>query len=81
MPPMVTLVDIVEQLEQIDQQIISLLEERVRLSQQGEGLDNNQESDLFSAWLEESADHGLDEEKMDKMGRLIAALSRQVVED
>jgi len=78
---MVTLVDIVGQLEKIDMEIISLLEERVRMCNQEGGLDADQETELFSVWLEESAEKGLDEEKMDKIGRLIIGVSRHSLED
>lgn len=81
MPPMVTLVDIVGQLEELDVKLVALIEERVRLCNQAGGLDGDQETELFSAWLEESAEKGLDEDKMEKVGRLLAALSRQSLDD
>ncbi len=78
---MVTLVDIVSQLEKVDMEIIALFEERVRLCNQQGGLDADQETELFSFWLEESGERGLDEDKMDKIGRLVIGLSRQSLTD
>lgn len=70
-----TLVDIQEQLEKLDQQIIKLLEERVRICD-GQNLSSDEELELLSLWLEEAAEKGLDEGRMEKIGKLIIALSR-----
>ncbi|MCB9807678.1 hypothetical protein H6770_00285 [Candidatus Peribacteria bacterium] len=72
---MMTLVDIQEQLEKLDQQIIKLLEERVRICD-GQNLSSDEELELLSLWLEEAAEKGLDEGRMEKIGKLIIALSR-----
>ncbi|MCA9370677.1 MAG: hypothetical protein KC680_01805 [Candidatus Peregrinibacteria bacterium] len=72
---MMTLVDIQEQLEKLDQQIIKLLEERVRICD-GQNLSSDEELELLSLWLEEAAEKRLDEGRMEKIGKLIIALSR-----
>lgn len=72
---MMTLTDIQEQLEQLDQQIIKLLEERVRICD-GQNLSSDEELEMLSLWLEEAADKGLDEGKMDKIGKLVITMSR-----
>ena len=72
---MMTLTDIQEQLEQIDQQIIKLLEERVRMCD-SQNLSSDEELEILSLWLEEAAEKGLDEGKMDKIGKLVITMSR-----
>lgn len=74
-PPMMTLVDIQEQLEQIDAQIIKLLEERMHICA-GQNLSGDEETEILSLWLEEAADKGLDEAKMEKIGKFVIAMSR-----
>lgn len=75
MPAMMTLVDIQEQLEQIDAQIIKLLEERMHICA-GQRLSGDEEAEILSLWLEEAADKGLDEGKMEKIGKFVIAMSR-----
>ena len=72
---MMTLVDIQEQLEKVDQQIITLLEERMHICE-GHSLSTEEEAELLSLWLEESADRGLDEGKMEKIGKLAITMCR-----
>lgn len=72
---MMTLVDIQEQLEQLDQKIIKLLEERVQMCD-GHNLAPEEELDILSMWLEEAAEKGLDEGKMEKIGKLVITMSR-----
>lgn len=72
---MMTLVDIQEQLEKLDQQIIKLLEERVRMCD-GQNLSSDEELDILSMWLEEAAEKGLDEGKMEKISKLVITMSR-----
>lgn len=72
---MMTLVDIQEQLEKVDQQIISLLQERAQICA-GQSLSGEEEADLLSVWLEEAADRGLDEGRMEKIGKLTIAMCR-----
>lgn len=72
---MMTLTDIQELLEQIDQQIIKLLEERVRLCE-GQSINGDDEVEMLSLWLEEASEKGLDEGKMEKIAKVVIALSR-----
>jgi chorismate mutase len=76
---MMTLADIQERLELLDMQIINLLQERSRIctdaGNQG-GLDGDQESEILSLWMEEAAERGLDESKMEKMAKLVIGLCR-----
>ena len=72
---MMTLTDIIEQLEQIDVQIAKLLEERTRICA-GNRLEPEAQAELLSLWLEESAERGLDEGKAEKIGKLILSLCR-----
>lgn len=77
---MMTLVDIQEQLEKVDAQIITLLEERMHICE-GHSLDADEEVELLSVWLEEAADKGLDEAKMEKIGKFVIAMCRGSVEE
>lgn len=72
---MMTLTDIQEQLELIDHQIIKLLEERVHVCA-GQTLSTDEEIEILSLWLEEAADKGLDDDKIEKIGKLVIAISR-----
>lgn len=72
---MMTLVDIVEELAKIDGQIINLLEERVRLCK-GQSLNSDDEMEMLSQWLEEAAERGLDDGKMEKIAKLVIMMSR-----
>lgn len=80
MRAMMTLNDIQEHLEQIDQQIIKLLTERMRICD-GQNLTSDEELETLSLWLEEAAEHGLDEGKMDKIAKLIITMCRGGKED
>ena len=75
MPAMMTLTDIQEQLELIDQQIIKLLEERVRMCE-GQNLHADDELEMLSLWLEEAAEKGLDDAKMEKIAKFVIAMCR-----
>jgi chorismate mutase len=75
MPAMMTLTDIQEQLEQIDQQLVKLIDERVRICDSA-NLGTDEEVELLSLLLEESAEKGLDEARMEKVGKLLIALCR-----
>lgn len=75
MPCMMTLTDIQEQLEQIDQELIKLIDERVRICD-GQDLSTDEELELLSLWLEEGAEKGLEEGKVEKIGKLLIALCR-----
>lgn len=77
MPHMMALVDIAEQLEKIDQQIIHLLDERKQLCMQSGGLEPDQEEELIGLWMEEGAERGMDEGRMEKLGKLIVMLCRR----
>ena len=76
MPPMMTLVDIMEQLEKIDHQMVRLLEERRQLCMQGGGVDPEQEADLLAFFVEELSERGMDDDRAEKIGKLIAGLCR-----
>lgn len=76
---MMTLVDIKEQLEKIDQQIIDLLEERVQICV-GQYLEADEELEMLSLWLEESAEKGLDDAKTEKIGKLVIGMCRATPE-
>jgi len=80
MPPMMTITDIAEQLEQIDEQIVKLLEERSHLCE-GQPITANDELNMLSLWLEEAAEKGLDEGKIEKIAKLVIALSRTVPQE
>jgi len=78
---MVTLADVQDRLEQLDTQIIALLHERVRICREtGRSLDGDQESELLSLWLEEAADRGMDEWKMERIAKLVLGMGRVVEE-
>ena len=78
---MVTLADVQDRLEQLDTQIIALLHERVRICREtGRSLDGDQESELLSLWLEEAADRGIDEWKMERIAKLVLGMGRVVEE-
>lgn len=76
MPAMMTLVDIQEQIEQLDLQIISLLEERARICA-GQNLTGDEETEMLSLWLEEAAERGLDDAKMEKIAKFTIAMCRE----
>lgn len=76
---MMTLVDIQEQLEKIDGQILSLLEERGRICA-GHSLSSDEELELLSLWLEEASERGLDEVKTEKVAKLVIAMCRRNAE-
>jgi len=73
MPPMMTLTDIQEQLEKLDLQIIKLLDERTHICA-GHSLSADDKLDMLSLWLEEAADRGLDEVRVEKIGKLAIAM-------
>jgi len=77
---MMTLVDIKEQLEQLDLQIIKLLDERVHICA-GHSLSADEKLDILSLWLEEAADKGLDEARVEKIGKLAIAMSSDTGEE
>lgn len=72
---MMTLVDIIEELAKIDSQILNLLDERTRLCN-GQHINGDDEMEMLSLWLEEAAEKGLDEGKIERMAKLVIALSR-----
>ncbi|MBT4119983.1 MAG: chorismate mutase [Candidatus Peribacter sp.] len=76
---MMTLVDIKEQLEKVDQQIIDLLEERMHICA-GQNLDADEEIEMLSLWLEEAAEKGLDDVKMEKIAKFVIAMCRRTSE-
>lgn len=76
---MMTLVDIKEQLESLDQQILNLLEERMHVCA-GQNLSADEEVEILSLWLEEAAEKGLDDAKTEKIGKLIIAMCRETSE-
>lgn len=80
MRPMMTITDITEQLEQIDEQFLHLLEKRLRLCQ-GQEITPNDELNMLSLWYEEAAEKGLDEGKIEKIAKLVIALSRGRAEE
>ncbi|PIR54589.1 hypothetical protein COU75_00110 [Candidatus Peregrinibacteria bacterium CG10_big_fil_rev_8_21_14_0_10_42_8] len=70
---MMTLTDIQEQLEKLDLQIIKLLDERTHICA-GHSLSADDKLDMLSLWLEEAADRGLDEVRVEKIGKLAIAM-------
>jgi len=72
---MMTLVDIQEQLEQLGQQIIKLLEEHSEIAKRG-NLTADEELEIVSMWVEEAAERGLDEARMERIAKSVIALSR-----
>ncbi|MDP7476833.1 MAG: hypothetical protein QF442_00125 [Candidatus Peribacteraceae bacterium] len=72
---MMTLIDIQEQLEQIDHKIIKLLEERMHVCT-GQYLSSEEELECLSLWLEESSEKGMDEARVEKIGKLTIAMCR-----
>lgn len=76
---MMTLIDIKEQLEAIDHQIIKLLEERMHMCS-GQNLDADEEVEMLSLWLEEAAERGLDDAKIERVAKLVIAMSRTTSE-
>jgi hypothetical protein len=79
MPPMMTLTDIREQLEHLDLQIIKLLDERTHICA-GHSLSSDDKLDILSLWLEEAADKGLDEVRVEKIGKLAIAMCSNTAE-
>jgi chorismate mutase len=76
---MMTLVDIKEQIESIDQQIINLLEERTHACS-GQNLSSDEEVEMLSLWLEEAAEKGLDDARMEKIAKFVIAMCRDASE-
>jgi chorismate mutase len=76
---MMTLVDIKEQLEAIDHKIINLLEERTHLCS-GHYLGSDEEVEILSLWLEEAAEKGLDDVRMEKIAKLVITMCRDSAE-
>jgi len=68
-------------LTKIDEQIIRLLQDRaqqcVDLSDSGDAITEEEESEILSYWLEEAADLELDEGIMEKICKLVLLLSRK----
>ncbi len=77
---MMTITDITEQLEKLDQEIIKLFAERTHLCA-GQPISINDEMNMLSLWLEEAAEKGLDEGKVEKIAKLVIALSRGGTEE
>ncbi|MBU0458526.1 chorismate mutase [Patescibacteria group bacterium] len=78
---MTTITDSRLQLEQIDQQIIGLIADRIQFCSEArereEGLDSRDvESEFISQWIEEAADHGIDEVYMEKVAGVIVRMCR-----
>ena len=72
---MMTLVDILEELQKIDQDIINLLEQRSRLCADHR-LDADEEAEILSLWLEEGAEKGLDEVRIEKIAKVVISMCR-----
>ena len=77
---MMTLTDIKDQLEQLDLRIIKLLDERVHICA-GHSLSADEKLDILSLWLEEAADKGLDEARVEKIGKLAIAMCSDTEEE
>jgi hypothetical protein len=67
------------QIEKIDQKLIRLLEERLRLCSDGR-ISLEEESELLSFWIEEAADRGLDEGTTERIGKLVTLLCRKTTD-
>ena len=72
---MITMTDIQAQLEKIDMQILDLLEERTRILQ-GQGVGPEEAAESAGLWLEEAADRGLDEARVEKIAKLIVGMCK-----
>ncbi len=73
---MITMTDTRLQIEKLDQQLISLLADRINLCDEAhelhEGLDDRLvREEMISNWLEEAADQGLPEEVIMKLADII----------
>jgi chorismate mutase len=78
-PAMMILVDIKEQLEAIDQKIIHLMEERMHICK-GQNLSGDEEIEMLSLWLEEAAEKGLDDVKIEKIAKILITMCRDTSE-
>jgi len=72
-----TTTDLQEQIEQLDEKIIDLLEERWRLCTQASDGVSELKADTLLFWTEEAGDRGLDEDAMEKVCRSVMSLSRK----
>ncbi len=68
--------DVQEQLEAIDVQILRLIDERVQLCKRAGGVDDYHASEIVALWLEEAAERGLDEGRIEKIGKIVAAMCK-----
>ena len=72
---MMTLTDVLEQLAKIDEQIISLLEERVRICD-GQDFTSDEMLEMVSHVVEEAADKGIDSPNVEKLAKVLIAICR-----
>lgn len=76
---MVTVHDIQEQIEQLDLQMLSLLQDRVKLYAEARRDDDEplDDADVLAMWIEEAGERGLDEGLVEKLCKIIVILSRR----
>ena len=71
-------------LTKLDEQIMCLIQNRAQqcaeLSDSGDGITSEEESEILSYWLEEAADLELDEVLMEKICKMVLLLSRKTGE-
>ncbi|HAI98925.1 TPA: hypothetical protein DCL30_05360 [Candidatus Peribacteria bacterium] len=77
---MTTVSEAQEQLEKVDRQILTLLDERVSLMEevrdQSESDPRELEEEAVSFWAEEATDRGLDETDAEKIARMVVKLRK-----
>lgn len=77
---MVALHETRPEITKIDEQIVRLLSDRmqrcIELRDSGNGITEEEEAEIVSYWLEEAADLEMDEERMEKICKLILILCR-----
>lgn len=81
---MTTVHDLQEQLEQIDSQILTLLQDRVKLVTNAASNEEPAEEDALetlSFWTEEASDYGLDETIVEKITKLVILLGKKVEDE
>lgn len=77
---MTTVSEAQEQLEKVDRQILTLLDERVSLMEELHDHDASDprelEEEAVSFWAEEATDRGLDETDIEKIARVVVKLRK-----
>lgn len=75
---MMTMDDLLAALEKLDHQLVRLVADRRELvAQIPGGLTPEQELEIMSLWMDEAVERELDEASMEKIGKILAQMSRK----